>query len=307
MTDIGPFNAVMNRALGELSTPLLLKKSELVLLSVHLTLLEGPVEIREHEHANFELSLMEKGGMDTWCDEFRVTNTPLSNNILFVPPGNLHHRLFSPAPENINFTMVFTIREPAGGLLNRRLARLAVRNGYEFAMTPQLREIWKQIRQQGLSNPIFAPQLTGHLIHSFLLLFMQQIMPDSDLEVHSAEEQLKQDFGDDRVKTIKSLLVKMLAHPSPVKELAHQLDMSPRHLNRLFTQETGTGLKEYQMKLRFQHACNLLSGTKLPVSEIAASLGFSRKGEFAAFFRKQTGHAPGEYRRIHKIDAPPFL
>jgi AraC family transcriptional regulator len=52
----------------------------------------------------------------------------------------------------------------------------------------------------------------------------------------------------------------------------------------------------YLLQRRLARAHQLLQQTKLPVSEIALSTGFSDQSHFAKHFRRLTGMAPGQAR-----------
>ena len=48
-----------------------------------------------------------------------------------------------------------------------------------------------------------------------------------------------------------------------------------------------------------EHAAELLRGTHLSVTEIAAACGIENSSYFYTLFKKQFGMTPNEYKRLH--------
>jgi AraC-like DNA-binding protein len=55
-------------------------------------------------------------------------------------------------------------------------------------------------------------------------------------------------------------------------------------------------VKAYILKAKITTAQNILIFSDFPISEIAASLGFSSQSAFSAVFRKFSGMTPFQYR-----------
>ena len=81
-----------------------------------------------------------------------------------------------------------------------------------------------------------------------------------------------------------------------LKSLSERFYVSPSHLCRLFKKATGRPLTHYITGKRIECACNLLSETKLPVSEIAEKSGYENYFYFARVFKRVTGMTPTEHR-----------
>ncbi|WP_438444139.1 helix-turn-helix domain-containing protein [Gorillibacterium sp. sgz5001074] len=83
-------------------------------------------------------------------------------------------------------------------------------------------------------------------------------------------------------------------------ELAAYTGISKQHLIYLFNKETGFAPIDYFLRMKMQHAANMLDLTGLTVKEIAASIGMEDPYYFSRMFKKLMGHAPTDYRRIPK-------
>lgn len=89
----------------------------------------------------------------------------------------------------------------------------------------------------------------------------------------------------------------MLAFGTPsAHELAARLAMNPRTLDRRLA-ATGTSFRGVLDEVRFEVARQLLATTKLPVGEIARSLGYAEASPFIRSFRRWSGTTPTAWRR----------
>ena len=81
-----------------------------------------------------------------------------------------------------------------------------------------------------------------------------------------------------------------------LKEVAVQLDLSPRTLNRRLA-EAGVQFADLLKEERMRRAHRLLRTSCLPLHEIAAQAGYATLPSFARAFRRWTGQSPDDYRR----------
>lgn len=86
-----------------------------------------------------------------------------------------------------------------------------------------------------------------------------------------------------------------LKQPIGLDGVARELGTSPFHLCRVFRRETGVGLGEYATELRLRAAVRDMLQSKLAVSAVAASYGFSSSSYFVYRFRLATGLTPSQY------------
>ena len=79
-------------------------------------------------------------------------------------------------------------------------------------------------------------------------------------------------------------------------DLAGAACLSKYHFLRLFKQAYGLSPYQYIQELRLTKARQLLSGTNLPVADIADYLGFLNPQSFSRLFFQRSGAYPGAYR-----------
>ncbi|HEV2363912.1 MAG TPA: helix-turn-helix transcriptional regulator [Caulobacteraceae bacterium] len=79
---------------------------------------------------------------------------------------------------------------------------------------------------------------------------------------------------------------------------AHEAGLSRFHLLRLFRAAYGASPIAYAEAVRMQRVRCLLTDGAGQVGEVAAALGYDSPSAFARPFRRRTGRAPGDVRRI---------
>ena len=92
-----------------------------------------------------------------------------------------------------------------------------------------------------------------------------------------------------------SIIQKMERHieePISPSELAREVGMSTRQLERLFRRYLDRSPKRYYMELRLQRARNLLLQTDMSVINVALACGFTSPSHFSKCYRAQYGRTP---------------
>lgn len=79
---------------------------------------------------------------------------------------------------------------------------------------------------------------------------------------------------------------------------AKMCSVSVSHFTHCFTKEFGVPPIKYLFNIRIEQAKYLLAETRLPVHEVASSVGFEDPLYFSRIFKKYIGIPPGQYRRM---------
>lgn len=87
----------------------------------------------------------------------------------------------------------------------------------------------------------------------------------------------------------------------PLKEIASVAGLTPNHFCTQFSKVAGCSFVEYHTRLRIQHACTLLTETRMSVTEIAFASGFGSISHFLRTFHKQKQTTPSTYRCAEKL------
>jgi AraC-like DNA-binding protein len=98
-------------------------------------------------------------------------------------------------------------------------------------------------------------------------------------------------------KRLKALCDALIADPGADLTLAgwaSQVGASERTLARLFERELGMGFGHWRQQVRLAHAAPLIAGG-MPLSQVAAQLGYASQSAFSAMFRKTFGCSPSRF------------
>ncbi len=87
-----------------------------------------------------------------------------------------------------------------------------------------------------------------------------------------------------------------VAEPLDLDALAAVANLSPRQLNRLFTDKLGRSTMRYYRDLRLDKAQSLLRNSSLSLTEIALACGFASSSHFSRAYAGSFGQPPSAYR-----------
>jgi len=107
---------------------------------------------------------------------------------------------------------------------------------------------------------------------------------------------------------LKRVLEYMEAHidePLGIAGLAALAGLSRMHFAAQFRSATGYRPNEYVVHQRIEQAKTMLADGKLPIVEIALSVGFSAQAHFSTAFKRLTGATPGHWRAASRQAAKP--
>ena len=85
-------------------------------------------------------------------------------------------------------------------------------------------------------------------------------------------------------------------HSITVQEIADYVNLSRSYLYKMFIKNLGISPQRYLINLRMYKATLLLKGTKLPIGEVASSVGYSDSLLFSKTFSKHFSISPLNYR-----------
>ena len=92
------------------------------------------------------------------------------------------------------------------------------------------------------------------------------------------------------------LIERHLSDPLPTEFIAQHVNVSVRHLERLFQAELGMSPLAFAFELRLNNALNLLVSTRSSIIDIALQCGFLSNSHFSRCFRNQYGKTPSQVR-----------
>lgn len=104
--------------------------------------------------------------------------------------------------------------------------------------------------------------------------------------------------GDRVIDRCIELMKTHIEDPLPLREIAEQLGLTDRSMERRFKATLGTTPGSFYRELRLNRAVNLLLNTTLSIQEIGLACGFA--GGFTGVFKRVFGIPPKELRKSRK-------
>ncbi|GIZ53979.1 AraC family transcriptional regulator [Noviherbaspirillum aridicola] len=99
---------------------------------------------------------------------------------------------------------------------------------------------------------------------------------------------------DKRLKALCEALIADPALPLTLGAWADRVGASERTLARLFERELGMSFGQWRQQVRLAHAAPLIAAG-MPLSQVAAELGYASQSAFSAMFRKTFGKSPSVF------------
>lgn len=120
------------------------------------------------------------------------------------------------------------------------------------------------------------------------------------IDVHKTETAAPRDKGarwDAEFADAVAFLQTHLSEPLTLSAIAAGCSMSVSKLKLLFREKAGMGPIDYCIRLRVEHAQELIREGKLNFSQIAEELGFATLHYFSRQFKRVTGMSPSSYAK----------
>ena len=243
-----------------------------------------------HVHDAIEISVFEHGSVTMLYGGTPVTIAP---NCLVVHWGMLPHQVLKRSSDalviGLHLPLAWVMQWDLPSSLLTRLLDL------ELLIEPQrekpcsdleLLRDWNKLLTHGddISQEIIMAEVRARLLR----LSQSQINTQQQL----ADTPAPHIF----VKALK-YIVRNFRGPIHLSEIADITGVSPRHLTRIFHQNTEQTINSYITRLRLSHVMRLLVTTDRTVTDIMYDAGFSCTTHFYKTFREQTGCTPKQYRQ----------
>lgn len=111
----------------------------------------------------------------------------------------------------------------------------------------------------------------------------------------------KRDIAKYRMDIIRSYTTDNYFKNITCKELADQLFLSTRQLNRIVREQTGCSVHDFILSQRIEKVKGLLLNTELKLSQIAENTGFSSEFHLSNAFKKWLGISPAAFREKGRV------
>lgn len=156
------------------------------------------------------------------------------------------------------------------------------------AIRTLLHGLWAEASSGSAHGALYADAGWNTILLGLLATSGQTLAPNSHIRGGLASWQERR---------TTEYLADNLAEDVTLDTLAGVAGLSTFHFARQFKLSTGLPPYAYLRRLRCERAKELLTGTDLPVTEIAAQVGYETPQASARMFRAEVGASPSRYRR----------
>lgn len=253
-----------------------------------------------HRHAVTEMHLI-LSGEGRFCTE-NETLAVAGGDCILVAPGVEHMMQSGAGAPLLRFEMALDAgpAEKPGGLLPDILGGRPV-------------AIWSRCEaMQALVERLYQEQRekrTGfeQNIQAYLALLLTELLRRSQVDERTASGNDAENSMDVKAFTVMdSFFSENYSGPSGPDDLARQLHVSRRQLQRLMRRYMGVSFRQKKTQVRLEVAKSLLRGTTLTLDRIAERVGYGYASSLSKAFLSAYGVSPQDYRekcRSRQADA----
>lgn len=237
----------------------------------------------QHSHDFCEILYVAGGAGEAILEGKKFRLAP--GDLVVVNPGTLHEeRSDAKAPLRLIFLAIrdFAVPVLPAGCLSQEKYRVLSCGEYRYKMDIYLRELL----QETSSQIEFYQEISQGLVSALLVLVMRLIRINPEDEAALSQECQK----------IKEYLDQNFTSPITLDSLSETVYISKHYLSHLFKEQTGVSPIKYLTSKRMEKACELLSETELPVSEVSKAVGYENPLYFSQVFKRIYGISPVKYR-----------
>jgi AraC-like DNA-binding protein/mannose-6-phosphate isomerase-like protein (cupin superfamily) len=249
--------------------------------------LDNPI----HKHTFFETCYVIEGE-GTYMDD--DVNYPLRKGTLFLSRPQTWHQIRSQTGLFLLFVAFEIIESESTKAAIQRFRHLATSQMIWLADADNCSTalIWRALLEQVTQSLPPLQDVIANLSHALLSsvqqTFAEQWKPDKERPASSSSSAL--------LYQAKLFIRDNLSRPLRLKDVANYLDLSERHLSRIFSSELGQTFINYIRKERIRHAATMLWNTNLPIKQIAQECGFATIHYFTHVFKAEAGTSPARFR-----------
>lgn len=175
---------------------------------------------------------------------------------------------------------------------------ILMETGYYPTLTSNLAEMNKGILT--CAGEVYAIEAIIRLISIFMTpsdsaLLANLLLVDNVRAYERGQPKGMSDSGnflERRLQQAIAIMEETAEHPVQVAQIASEVGVSPRQLERLFSLHLNQTPARFYKMIRVKRAHVMITETRMPLSEIAIACGFASASSLAQAYRKQFGQTP---------------
>lgn len=134
---------------------------------------------------------------------------------------------------------------------------------------------------------------------AYLLELLQRLASETEYRSLSTMPMSSQadEVALDKVERVTQYVTENYGREIPLAVVADIVGMSESAFSRFFTKATGNGFTRFLNRVRIARACELLTVTEQPITDICYDVGFNNVANFNRRFRELKAVTPRKYRQ----------
>lgn len=162
-------------------------------------------------------------------------------------------------------------------------------------MFEKINDTFRMMFDEVFSGKPQSEEIAQYLLQALLIMICRLI---DDTAVKHGETEDNPILGE----RIRSYINANYKEDICLNTIASALKISPFYLSHVFKQTTGYSPMQYISRRRIGEAQTLLISTKIPITKIAAMVGYGNPSHFNVIFTKYIGMAPRKYRQTWQTE-----
>lgn len=267
--------------------------------------LDGDTVEVQHSHQSFEIYYVLENRIVSQIEDQEYTLN--KGDVLFLAPGILHHTVFEPKVAKDYFVLIFDVEpnQPPDRLPDEDrcqyleiASRLDVVRSRKFYIAPGeavMPDILENIRQEKTTRRIGWMSLLNSNLYHFFVHAIRGIATDAQPpQIELAPE--RRNLGVDASKFMHANYHRDIS----LEDAAEYLNISPRHVNRVFRDVFGSTFSKTLSLFRLNYAKKYLASTSDSVEKISEKVGFKTPRTLFKLFSQYEQMSAAEYRKQSK-------
>ncbi|RNC92176.1 MAG: AraC family transcriptional regulator [Allomuricauda sp.] len=158
------------------------------------------------------------------------------------------------------------------------------------AINPSISVVLSQLMNYNLHPSIKSLYMKGKVYELISLYFNRVENTDLEQCPYLADEDNVR-----RIRNAKEIIIKRMAEPPTLPELAKEIGLSLKKLKEGFKQIYGDSVYGFLFDYKMEYARKMLEGGKHNVNEVGLRVGYSTASHFISSFKKKYGTTPKKY------------
>jgi AraC-like DNA-binding protein len=256
-----------------------------------------------HRHDLYEIYYVTDGSMQCWCAG--ETRKLEKGDLLFLGKNLDHHMIYNPSNHGEYFVLIFAIEPRAQSGLKSACATSDASMEYselegmlkrideeKFILSPKklfAETLIASLYEEQRNRQVGWNSVMGTLYYQFFIGAMR-LLTEEPSNIHTPSGYMNVAL------TATKYIHANYSDEITLEEIASLLNVTPRHINRLFQDMFGTPFARTVNIIRMHYAKQYLVATDKSIELIADQVGLPSSKALTKLFKDQEGITPVEYR-----------